>query len=195
MNSAKRSYKLLFAAAAFCLAVILAGCGTETLPAGTEAAGVEESKTPGTDGETGAGTAYPESGAAPFESSGPENDEETNVEKTLKLFIDGREMPITWLENDSVDALKEIAANGLTVRTSMYGGFEQVGSLGAELPRDDTEIVTDFGDVVLYSGNQIVIFYGSNSWSYTRLGHIDLSEAEMTGLLSNGDVNVALKYE
>ncbi|MBQ6677595.1 MAG: hypothetical protein IJU75_03140 [Clostridia bacterium] len=104
-------------------------------------------------------------------------------------------MPITWLENDSVDALKEIAANGLTVRTSMYGGFEQVGSLGAELPRDDTEIVTDFGDVVLYSGNQIVIFYGSNSWSYTRLGHIDLSEAEMTGLLSNGDVNVALKYE
>ncbi|MCR5688617.1 MAG: hypothetical protein K6G71_04390, partial [Clostridiales bacterium] len=72
---------------------------------------------------------------------------------------------------------------------------EQVGSLGAELPRDDTEIVTDFGDVVLYSGNQIVIFYGSNSWSYTRLGHIDLSEAEMTGLLSNGDVNVALKYE
>jgi hypothetical protein len=77
----------------------------------------------------------------------------------------------------------------------MYGGFEQVGSLGAELPRDDTEIVTDFGDVVLYSGNQIVIFYGSNSWSYTRLGHIDLSEAEMTELLSNGDVNVALKYE
>ena len=184
MNSAKRSYKLLFAAAAFCLAVILAGCGTETLPADTEAAGVEESKTPGTDGETGAGPTYPDPGT-----------EETNVKKTLKLFIDGREMPITWLENDSVDALKELAANGLTVRTSMYGGFEQVGSLGAELPRDDTEIVTDFGDVVLYSGNQIVIFYGSNSWSYTRLGHIDLSEAEMTGLLSNGDVNVALKYE
>lgn len=118
-----------------------------------------------------------------------------NVEKTLKLFVAGNEMPITWQDNASVDALKELAASGLTVQMSMYGGFEQVGSLGENLPRDDKQTTTDYGDVVLYSGNQIVIFYGSNSWSYTRLGHIDLSKEEMTDLLSKSNVTITLKYE
>ena len=118
-----------------------------------------------------------------------------NVEKTLKLFVAGNETPVTWQDNASVDALKELAASGLTVQMSMYGGFEQVGSLGANLPRDDQQTTTDYGDVVLYAGNQIVIFYGSNSWSYTRLGHIDLSREEMTDLLSKANVTITLKYE
>ncbi|MBQ7670463.1 MAG: hypothetical protein IJS45_07065 [Clostridia bacterium] len=118
-----------------------------------------------------------------------------NVEKTLKLFVAGSETPVTWQDNASVDALKELAANGLTVQMSMYGGFEQVGSLGTNLPRDDKQTTTDYGDVVLYSGNQIVIFYGSNSWSYTRLGHIDLTKEEMIDLLSNGSVTIILKHE
>ena len=118
-----------------------------------------------------------------------------NAEKTLKLFVAGNETPITWQDNASVDALKELAASGLTVQMSMYGGFEQVGSLGANLPRDDKQTTTDYGDVVLYSGNQIVIFYGSNSWSYTRLGHIDFSREEMTDLLSKANVTITLKYE
>ena len=118
-----------------------------------------------------------------------------NVEKTLKLFVAGSETPVTWQDNASVDALKELAANGLTVQMSIYGGFEQVGSLGTNLPRDDKQTTTDYGDVVLYSGNQIVIFYGSNSWSYTRLGHIDLTKEEMIDLLSNGSVTIILKYE
>ena len=118
-----------------------------------------------------------------------------NVEKTLKLFVAGSETPVTWQDNASVDALKELAASGLTVQMSMYGGFEQVGSLGTNLPRDDKQTTTDYGDVVLYSGNRIVIFYGSNSWSYTRLGHIDLTKEEMIDLLSNGSVTIILKYE
>jgi len=63
------------------------------------------------------------------------------------------------------------------------------------LPRDDRQTTTEAGDIVLYSGDQIVIFYGSNSWSYTRLGHASLSEQEMTELLSHGDVNITLKFE
>ena len=118
-----------------------------------------------------------------------------NHQKELKLYIGETEMPVTWLDNASVEALKELAANGLTIQMSMYGGFEQVGSLGANLPRDDKQTTTDYGDVVLYSGNQIVIFYGSNSWSYTRLGHIDLSKEEMTDLLSKANVTITLKYE
>ncbi len=59
--------------------------------------------------------------------------------------------------------------------------------------RDDIQTSTGYGDIVLYSGNQIVIFYGSNSWAYTRLGHVDLSQKEMRNLLSNGDVDITLK--
>ena len=60
------------------------------------------------------------------------------------------------------------------------------------LTEDDQKTVTDYGDVVLYSGDQIVVFYGSNSWAYTRLGHIDLSQEEMSDLLGNGDVTITL---
>lgn len=87
-----------------------------------------------------------------------------------------------------MDALRELAADGLEIQMSMYGGFEQVGSIGQSITRDDNQITTSAGDIVLYSGNQIVVFYGSNSWAYTRLGKIHLSEDELTELLGNGDV-------
>jgi hypothetical protein len=118
-----------------------------------------------------------------------------NMEKTLKLYIGDAEIPVEWEDNGSVNALKKLAEKTLTVQMSMYGGFEQVGALGSTLPRDDRQTTTEAGDIVLYSGNQIVIFYGSNSWSYTRLGHASLSEQEMTELLSHGDVNITLKFE
>ena len=121
--------------------------------------------------------------------------EETHVSKTLTLTINGRELPVTWENNDSVAALSELSSDGLTINMSMYGGFEQVGSLGSSIPRNDKQTSTSYGDIVLYQGNQIVIFYGSNSWSYTRLGHINLSRSEMTDLLSDGDVTINLKYE
>jgi hypothetical protein len=117
------------------------------------------------------------------------------VSKTLKLKISGREVPVTWESNESVAALSQLSSEGLSVNMSMYGGFEQVGSLGSSLPRNDRQTTTSYGDIVLYQGNQIVIFYGSNSWSYTRLGHINLSQSEMTQLLSDGDVDISLKYE
>ena len=118
------------------------------------------------------------------------------TEKTLRLLIEETEVPVEWENNAAVGALIELVESGpLTVSMSMYGGFEQVGPLGTGLPRDDVQTSTDYGDIVLYSGDQIVIFYGSNSWSYTRLGHIGLSKQEMTDLLSAGNVNITLKYE
>ena len=84
----------------------------------------------------------------------------------------------------------------LTIQASMYGGFEQVGSIGARLPSDDAQITTAAGDVVLYSSNQIVVFYGSNSWAYTRLGRItDRNAAEMAALLGNGNVTITISLE
>jgi len=128
--------------------------------------------------------------------SNGENAEETIVPE-LKMKIDGRELTVIWEDNESVRALAELAsASSVTVEMSMYGGFEQVGSLGTSIPRNDIQTTTQKGDIVLYSGNQIVVFYESNSWSYTRLGRIDgLSNSELEDLLGSGEVELILFTE
>ena len=120
-----------------------------------------------------------------------------DMEKSLRLYVDGEEVSIEWEDNESVEALIGLAASApLEVQMSMYGGFEQVGSLGTSIPRNDSSTTTQAGDIVLYSGDQIVLFYGSNSWSYTRLGRITgLSDAELTELLGQGDVTITLSVE
>jgi flavodoxin len=114
----------------------------------------------------------------------------------LKMTVNGSPVAVEWEDNESVKALKEaVKESPLTIDMSMYGGFEQVGSLGMTLPRNDVSITTASGDVVLYSGNQLVVFYGSNTWAYTRLGKItDKSESELTELLSNGNVKVEVSF-
>ena len=123
--------------------------------------------------------------------------EEIQVDGTLKMRINDTDISVEWEDNESVEALNELAKDGpLSVQMSMYGWFEQVGYLGTDLPRNDAQTVTRSGDIVLYSGDQIVVFYGSNSWAYTRLGHImDKSDEEMAQLLSNGDVVITLSLE
>ncbi|MBQ4467617.1 MAG: hypothetical protein II918_05310 [Firmicutes bacterium] len=128
---------------------------------------------------------------APTETTPAEDTENTEKENTMQLFIGETEVPVTWEDNASVEELKTLRP--ISIQMSMYGGFEQVGPIGQSIVRDDRQTSTSFGDIVLYSGNQIVIFYGSNSWSYTRLGHIELSQKEMEGLLSNGDVTITIK--
>ena len=117
-------------------------------------------------------------------------DETENMELTLK--INDIEVDVIWTDNDSVRALKNLAKDGLTINMSKYGGFEQVGSIGSTLPSSDTRITTSPGDIVLYSSNQIVIFYDSNTWSYTKLAHINLSKSELTDLLGDEDVVVTI---
>ena len=119
---------------------------------------------------------------------------ETTMEKSLRLLINGTPVSVGWEENESVEALARLAAaEPLTVQMSMYGGFEQVGSLGTNLPKNDVQTTTGAGDIVLYSGSNIVIFYGSNSWAYTRLGKVQgMSAQELSALLGSGDVTVTL---
>lgn len=117
----------------------------------------------------------------------------TQEESSMRLLIGETEVPVTWENNESVEALRELLP--LTIQMSMYGGFEQVGPIGQRIVRDDKQTTTNYGDIVLYSGNQIVVFYGSNSWAYTRLGHIDLSQQEMRDLLGHGDVTITMKEE
>ena len=124
------------------------------------------------------------------DDSTTKEDETANMKLTLK--IDGIEVDVIWAYNDSVKALKNLAKDGLTINMSKYGGFEQVGSIGSTLPSSDTRVTTNPGDIVLYSSNQIVIFYESNTWSYTKLGHINLSKSELVDLLGDEDVVITL---
>ncbi|MCR5308380.1 MAG: hypothetical protein K6E24_05245 [bacterium] len=120
------------------------------------------------------------------------NEDDELMNKTLFLKIGNTEVDASWLDNDSVTALKKLAKDNLTIKMHMYGGFEQVGSLGTSITSADTRITTSPGDIVLYSSKQIVIFYDSNTWAYTKLGHINLSKSELTDLLGDGDVTIAI---
>lgn len=131
------------------------------------------------------------------ESEQPTAEEEEESEKMMQMRIDDVLVNVEWEDNESVEALKALCENEpLVIQMSMYGGFEQVGPIGQRLPSDDVQTTTAAGDIVLYSSSQIVVFYGSNSWAYTRLGHItDQDESAMSTLLGNGDVTITISLE
>ena len=175
----------------------------ESTVAAPETASQQETVSPETAKQTDPETSD-ETAASPSESKPEETQSETSNDteekpamKTLIMKIDGKNVTVDWEENESVAALTELVKDKpLTIQMSMYGGFEQVGSLGTSLPRNDAQTTTQAGDIVLYSGNQIVVFYGTNSWAYTRLGRItDKTAAQMKDLLGNGNVTIELSPE
>ncbi len=137
---------------------------------------------------------YPETEG---QSDGNEAAEETAEEETLNMKVQiGDSVFIATLEeNEAVNALIGMMKEApVVIEMSDYSGFEKVGSLGTSLPTSNSQITTQAGDIVLYNGSQIVIFYGSNSWSYTLLGHID----DLTGwedALGSSDVTVTFSLE
>ena len=115
---------------------------------------------------------------------------------TQKLYItiDGKTLSVELVDNVATQTLVAALQEGdITYEAHDYGGFEKVGALGRSLPTNDTQTTTQAGDVILYSGNQIVLFYGSNSWSYTRLGKIDgLTGNELSTFLKAGQSNISV---
>ena len=126
-----------------------------------------------------------------------ETSESEEAEAMLQMTIGGIPVEVEWEDNESVETLKQLCREEpLAIQMSMYGGFEQVGSIGQSMPRNDSQTTTQAGDIVLYSGDQIVIFYGSNSWAYTRLGHItDKTDEELAELLGSGDVTITVEMK
>ncbi len=120
--------------------------------------------------------------------------EDRNMNQTMHLSIDGTPVDVTWEDNQAVDELFSAAQEGgITVYTFAYGGFEQVGPLPKSFSRSDVQMTTVPGDIVLYSGDQIVLFYGSNSWSYTKLGHIEgLTGNELADFLDKESVAIEI---
>ncbi len=121
--------------------------------------------------------------------------EEENGEMKMNVNVNGQDFIATLEQNSAVSALVQMMENGpVTLQLSDYAGFEKVGPLGQSLPASNSQTTTQTGDIVLYQGNQIVMLYGSNSWSYTRIGRID----DLTGweeALGSGDVTVTLSVE
>ena len=132
---------------------------------------------------------------APVEEGPPV--EEPDHAPTLILSIDDAPLTVQWEDNETVSELLAAAQNStIVVSASRYGGFEQVGSLPQDFSRNDVQTTAQPGDIVLYSGNQLVIFFGSNSWSYTRLGHVNgMSSEELSDLLNEDSVMIELSAE
>lgn len=134
----------------------------------------------------------------PETSMEPENSEtnpieEENSEMKMIISVSGQEFTASLEHNSAVDKLIQILEQGpVTLHLRDYAGFEKVGPLGQSLPTSNYQITTQPGDIVLYQGNQIVMFYGTNSWSYTMLGHIDHLDGWQDAL-GSGDVEVTLE--
>lgn len=120
--------------------------------------------------------------------------QENKMPETIKITISGKTLPVKIEDNEATKALvAALRKASITYEAHDYGGFEKVGPLGRSLPASDTQITTQAGDVILYSGNQIVLFYGSNTWSYTRLGKIQHeSFDELKSFLKAGDGNISV---
>lgn len=118
-----------------------------------------------------------------------------NSESTITLTIDGHSKEITLADTKAARELKSrLESSPITVRLTDYGGFEKVGLFPWSLPTENRQVNTTVGDVMLYQGDNIVIFYGSNSWSYTPLGKIEnVTASELRNFLSQGTIEITLK--
>lgn len=115
--------------------------------------------------------------------------------QTIRIKINQNILTVNLADNSSAEALRDLVATKgpISVKLQDYGGFEKVGDLGYELPRNDKLIKTEPGDFILYQGSQITIYYSTNFWSLTRLGKIsDISESQLRKVLGQGDVVATL---
>ena len=211
VNAMKNALSLLMIAG-FSLAVLLAGCGNSEQAEGelesSSSVPVETSLKTVSSADPEASESQPDGLASeqpqePVPSSAPASEPQTTDSETMEenrvmnmiVQAGGSTFAATLEENAAVDALVKMMEQGpVTIQMRDYSGFEKVGSLEASLPASNQQTTTQAGDIVLYQGYQIVMFYGSNSWSYTRLGHI----GDLTGweeALGGGDVTVTFSLE
>lgn len=115
----------------------------------------------------------------------------------IKIRVNNSVLEVKLEDNEATKSLVGRLKNGnISVDANEYGGFEKVGNLGFSLPRNDKGITTSAGDIVLYQGNQISLFYNSNSWSYTKLGKVqNVSGDELKNILGSGDVTLILSID
>lgn len=130
--------------------------------------------------------------------SAPSDVSEPDVENVkIEIIIGSAVLEATLTHNSSASAFAELLRQGdITVDMQDYGNFEKVGPLPQNLETNDEQITTQFGDIILYQGNRITIYYDTNSWNFTRLGKIDgVTQDELKSLLGEGDVTVTFRLQ
>lgn len=121
---------------------------------------------------------------------------QTEIQTGIQIEIQiGDATMIAELNNNEAtsELIGLLSSDEIVMSASNYGGFEKVCSIGQSLPRNDEQITTKPGDIMLYNGNQLVIFYDSNSWAYTPIGHIDASAKELEEFLSGDEDEVIIR--
>ena len=115
----------------------------------------------------------------------------------ITIDVNGNKLTASLADSTAAKELAEkLKAGSVTVTLNEYGGFEKVGDLPWSLTKSDKQVSTEPGDIMLYQGDQMTIFYNSNSWSYTKLGHIDnITQEELKALFGEGDVTVTLSLK
>ena len=116
---------------------------------------------------------------------------------TINVKVNGQTLQVKMESNTSSQALIEKLKHGsISIQATDYGNFEKVGELGFDLPTNDTQITTQPGDLILYQGNQITLYYDSNTWNFTRLGRVtNKTQEELKSILGSGDVTLILTIE
>ena len=122
------------------------------------------------------------------------NKSEDTMPVEIKITVSGKSLPVKIEDNVATKALvAALREASITYEAHDYGGFEKVGGIGRTLPSGDSQITTQPGDVILYASDQIVLFYGSNSWSYTRIGKIQYGTLdELKTFLQAGKGNISV---
>ena len=180
------------------LAMLLAGCSGGQYDSGSGQQALSNSEAGQLDDEKSSDSSdspNTQQTEPPVSQTDDYSDSEENTVEKITLQIGESSFTATLESNDAVDTFVDmLREEPVVIQMSDYSGFEKVGSLGTNLPTSNSQTTTSAGDIVLYNGNQIVIFYGSNTWSYTRLGKID----DLSGwedALGSGDVTVTFSLE
>ena len=115
----------------------------------------------------------------------------------IVIEVNGKELEIELEDNKATEELiQKLKEGSIEVKAEEYGEFEKVGPLGFPLTKDDKQIETNPGDVVLYQGNKISIFYAPSSWEYTMLGKVkNIKGSDLKNILGDGDVTLILKIK
>ena len=112
----------------------------------------------------------------------------------IYIKVNNKILEVKLEDNSTAFAFVEKLKEGdIVVKASDYGNFEKVGDLGFSLPTSDTRITTQSGDLILYQGNQITLYYDTNTWSFTKLGKVQgLTQQELKNILGSGDVELTI---
>ena len=130
----------------------------------------------------------------PVQPDQSKQETDTTMPETIKITVSGKTLPVKIEDNEATKALVAVLSEAsITYEARDYGGFEKVGSLGLTLPANNSKITTQPGDVILYNSDQIVQFYGSNTWSYTRIGKMQYESLdELKSFLKAGEGKISV---